>query len=186
MPNEMSEWQAAIYLVASSDEIWPALGGPVLHDRSLGPVICERDDPRRPWSSSERQVLVWSAHLWDADRHQARLPYEFDRYNFRRWITAVHLRGGLAPAFSCREPSGTRRAARTERAVESRRPKTSTARVSSEPPELADRQACAAQAHGRRMGPALLPGRPGLPSSAACGQPARPARPALRAGCAGL
>ena len=30
-----------------------------------------------------------------------------------------------------------------------------------------------------------LPGRRGLPSSAACGHPARPARPALRAGCAG-
>jgi hypothetical protein len=64
--------------------------------------ICELDGPRRPWSSSERQVLVWSAHLWDADRHQARFPYEFDRYKFRRWITAVHLRGGLAPAFWCR------------------------------------------------------------------------------------
>jgi hypothetical protein len=88
--------------LASSDEIWPALGGLVLHDRSLGPVICELDDPRRPWTSSEHQVLVWSAHLWDADRHPARFPYELDRYNFRRWITAVHLRGGLAPAFWCR------------------------------------------------------------------------------------
>ena len=102
MPNDMSEWQAAVYLLAGSDEISPALGGPVPHDRSLGPVACELDDPRRPWSSSERQVLVWSAHLWDADRHQARFPYEFDRYNLRRWITAVHLRGGLAPAFWCR------------------------------------------------------------------------------------
>jgi len=99
LPNDI--WQAAVYLLAGSDEIWPALGGRVLHDRSLGPVICELDDPRRPWSSSEHQVLVWSAHLWDADRHQARFPYEFDRYNFRRWITAVHLRGGLAPAFWC-------------------------------------------------------------------------------------
>jgi hypothetical protein len=102
MPNDMSEWQAAVYLLAGSDEIWPAVGGAVLHHRSLGPVIWELDDPRRPWSSSEGQVLVWSAHLWDADRHQARFPYEFDRYNFRRWITAVHLRGGLAPAFWCR------------------------------------------------------------------------------------
>jgi hypothetical protein len=82
MPNDMSEWQAAVSLLAGSDEIWPALRGPVLHERSLGPVICELDGPRRPWSSSERQVLVWSAHLWDADRHQARFPYEFDRYNF--------------------------------------------------------------------------------------------------------
>jgi hypothetical protein len=64
-----------------------------------------------------------------------------------------------------------------ERAVVSRRPKTSTAEVSSEPPELADRQACAAQAQGRRMGRAQLPGRPGAPVQ----RSVRPPRPACKA-----
>ena len=101
LPDDMSEWQAAVYLLAGNHEVWAALGDAVLQDRSLRPAISELDDPRRPWSSSEHQLLVWSAHLWDADRHEARFPYEFDRYNFRRWITAVHLRGGLAPALWC-------------------------------------------------------------------------------------
>src|SRR5215216_4741054 len=88
LPDDMSEWQAAVYLLAGNHEIWAPIGGSVLEGRSLGPVISELDDPRRPWSSSERQVLIWSEHLWDADRHEARFPYEFDRYNLRRWITA--------------------------------------------------------------------------------------------------
>ena len=96
----MAEWQAAVYLLAGSDEIWAALGGTVLQNRSFGPVISELDDPRRPWSSREHQMLIWSAHLWDADRHEAR-SYEFALYNFRRWVTAVQLRGGLTPALWC-------------------------------------------------------------------------------------
>jgi hypothetical protein len=95
--DDMSEWQAAVYLLTGSDQVWAALAARVLEVRSVGPVVPELANPRRAWSGSEEQVMLWAAHFWDVDRHPARFPYEFEGFLFRRWVTALHLRKTLAP-----------------------------------------------------------------------------------------
>jgi hypothetical protein len=95
-PDDMSEWQAAVYLLTGCESVWRAVGAAVLGDRTIAPVVDELADPRRAWSASETEVMAWAAHLWDVDRFAARFPYVFERSLFDRWIVACHLRKGLA------------------------------------------------------------------------------------------
>ncbi len=96
-PDGMGEWQAASFLLSGCHVVWNRLGGAVMENRSIGPVIEELEDPTHGWSGGEREVLVWAAHFWDVDRYPAHFPYRFDRFHFYRWIVACQLRKGLAP-----------------------------------------------------------------------------------------
>lgn len=63
-------------------------------------VIDELQQPRRAWSSSEDAVMQWAAHFWHVDRWPAKLPYAFEEFYFRRWITACHLYKKIPPALT--------------------------------------------------------------------------------------
>jgi hypothetical protein len=95
--DEMGEWQSAVYLLTGCDPIWRALGAAVMAERSMVPVLDEVENPRRAWSASEDEVMVWAAHFWDLHRHPAEFPSTFQGFLFDRWIAALHLRGGRAP-----------------------------------------------------------------------------------------
>jgi hypothetical protein len=96
-PADMSEWQAAVYLLTGCDQVWLALAQNVLTD-VFSPVINELEDGRRAWSSSEDTVMRWAAHFWDVDGWPAQLPYVFETFYFRRWINACHLYKRITPA----------------------------------------------------------------------------------------
>lgn len=96
-PEDMGEWQAAVYLLTGCHVAWARLGAAVMESRSAAPVIEELEHPTYGWSGGERELLVWAAHFWDVDRHPAHFPYRFDQFNFHRWIVACQLRKGLAP-----------------------------------------------------------------------------------------
>jgi hypothetical protein len=99
-PDDMGEWQAAVYLLTGCQEVWHALAHDVLGDVSIGPVIDELERPRRPWSGSENTVMLWAAHFWDVDRWPARFPYVFETYYFHRWTSACHLHKKIPPALT--------------------------------------------------------------------------------------
>ena len=99
-PWDMTEWQAAVYLMTGCDLVWGALGAAVLAERSIAPVIRELEHPRRAWSSSEDAVMVWAAHFWDVDLWPAKFPYVFEQFYFRRRVTACHLRQAIPPALT--------------------------------------------------------------------------------------
>jgi hypothetical protein len=67
-PDDMGEWQGAIYLLTASSEVWNAVGDDVLANTSIAPVIDELAQPHRAWSSSEDGVMQWAAHFWDVGR----------------------------------------------------------------------------------------------------------------------
>ena len=94
----MGEWRAAVYLLTSCDQVWTALAGDVLAERSIAPATCELEKPRRAWSSSEDAVMQWASHFWDMGRRPARFPYAFEEFYFRRWITACHLYKKIPPS----------------------------------------------------------------------------------------
>ena len=52
-PPDMSEWQSAVYLLTGNDGVWGELGGRVMHERSIGPVIAEPESQRR-WVTARR------------------------------------------------------------------------------------------------------------------------------------
>jgi hypothetical protein len=97
-PDDMGEWQAAVYLLTGCDQVWLALAQNVLTEVSIAPVINELEGRRRAWSSSEDAVVRWAAHFWDVDRWPAKFPHVFETYYFRRWITACHLYKRITPA----------------------------------------------------------------------------------------
>jgi hypothetical protein len=105
-PDDFDEWQSSVYLLSGHHELWPALGAAVMADRSMAPVTRELDHQRRAWSTSERTVMTWSAHLWLSDERspQVTFPWSFGEYLFRRWVTALHLRRHLAPALTVTGP----------------------------------------------------------------------------------
>lgn len=96
-PDEMGEWQAAVYLLTGCEPVWGALGAAVMADRSMLPVHTELHQPTIVWAQLDLEVMAWVMHLWDYQRNPAELPY-FDRPLFDRWIIALHLRQGLVPA----------------------------------------------------------------------------------------
>jgi hypothetical protein len=63
-PLDMSEWQAAMYLLTGCEGVCGALGADVLVDRSIAPVVRELEQPRRPWASSENAIMQWACHFW--------------------------------------------------------------------------------------------------------------------------
>ena len=77
-----------------------AVGGVVLAEHSIGPVVGELEHPRRAWRSSQEAVMQWAAHFWDVNRHPAKFPYSFEQFYFYRWITALHLRQRIPPALT--------------------------------------------------------------------------------------
>jgi hypothetical protein len=99
-PDDMGEWQAAVYLLTASSEVWNAMGDDVLATTSIAPVIDELAQPHRAWSSSENGVMQWAAHFWDVGRWPARFPYVFAEFYFRRWISACHLYKRIPPALT--------------------------------------------------------------------------------------
>jgi hypothetical protein len=96
--EEMGEWQAAVYLLTGCDPLWRALGAAVMTARSMAPVLSEIENSRQAWSASEDEAMAWAAHFWDFRRHPASFPSTFQSFLFERWIVALHLRQGLAPA----------------------------------------------------------------------------------------
>jgi hypothetical protein len=91
-PDDMGEWQAAVYLLAGCDPVWRVLGAAVMAERSTAPVISEIENPRRGWSASEDEVLAWAAHFWELRRNRANFLSTFQGPLFDRWIIALHLR----------------------------------------------------------------------------------------------
>jgi hypothetical protein len=91
-PDDITESQAAVYLLAGHELIWSTIGPSVLTERSIGPVIGELQRPRRPWTSTDDTVMASAAHLCDVDRFTATFPYRFGEPYFARWVTAWHLR----------------------------------------------------------------------------------------------
>jgi hypothetical protein len=75
---EMSGWRSAVSLLTGCDEVWRALGADVIGERSVAPAICELEQPRRPWSSSEQAVMQWVARFWDVDRWPAEFSDVFE------------------------------------------------------------------------------------------------------------
>lgn len=102
-PEDMGEWQAAVYLLSGCNEVWGGLAGGVLGQRSIAPAIHELEQPRRAWSSSEDVVMQWASHFWDVDRWPAKFPYAFEEFYFRRWIAACHLYRTIPPALTIAE-----------------------------------------------------------------------------------
>ena len=51
-PPAMSEWQSAVYLLAGNDGVWGELGGRVMHERSIGPMIAP--ESQRRWVTTRR------------------------------------------------------------------------------------------------------------------------------------
>lgn len=90
-PDDMGEWQAAVYLLTGCEVVWAATRTAVLADRSIASLIDELQDPHRAWASSEETVMQWAAHFWDVERWPAKFPYVFEELYFQRWITACHL-----------------------------------------------------------------------------------------------
>jgi hypothetical protein len=99
-PDDMGEWQGAIYLLTASSEVWNAVGDDVLANTSIAPVIDELAQPHRAWSSSEDGVMQWAAHFWDVGRCPATFPYVFAEFYFRRWISACHLYKRIPPSLT--------------------------------------------------------------------------------------
>jgi hypothetical protein len=96
-PDDMGEWQAAVYLLTGCDPVWRVLGAAAMAERSMAPVISEIQNPRRGWSASEDEVLAWAAHFWELRRYPANFPSTFQDFLFERWIAALHLRDQRAP-----------------------------------------------------------------------------------------
>lgn len=99
-PWDMTEWQAAIYLLTGCELVWTAIGAGVMADRSIGSVIRELEEPRRAWAASEDAVMAWAAHFWDVGQRRTAFPYVFEQFYFHRWISACHLRQKMAPALT--------------------------------------------------------------------------------------
>jgi hypothetical protein len=97
-PEDMGEWQAAVYLLTGCDPVWRVLGAAAMAERSMAPIIGEIESPRRAWSASEDEVMAWAAHFWDLHRFPAKFPSTFQSFLFERWIAALHLRNGRAPS----------------------------------------------------------------------------------------
>ena len=93
----MSEWQSAVYLLTGNVGVWRELGGRVMQERSIGPVIEDLDSPRRPWASSGDAM---GGAFWDVDRWPAKFPYVFTQFLFYGWVTARHLRQRIPPALT--------------------------------------------------------------------------------------
>jgi hypothetical protein len=96
-PDDMGEWQAAVYLLTGCDPLWRVLGAAAMAERSMLPVFSEIDNARQAWSASETELMAWAAHFWDFRRHPANFPSTFQGSLFDRWIAALHLRDGRAP-----------------------------------------------------------------------------------------
>jgi hypothetical protein len=97
-PDDMGEWQAAVYLLTGCDPVWRVLGAVAMIERSMATIISEIENPRRAWSASEDEVMAWAAHFWEFRWHRADFPFAFGDPLFDRWIAALHLRDGRAPA----------------------------------------------------------------------------------------
>ena len=91
-PPDLSGWQSAVYVLTGDDGVWSELGGRVIQERSIAPVIEELESPRRPWASSRDAVMRWAMDFWDVDRWPAKFPYVFEQFLFYRWVMACHLR----------------------------------------------------------------------------------------------
>lgn len=97
-PDDMGEWQAAVYLLSGCETVWRVLGAAVLAERSMAPIISEIGNARRAWSASETEVMAWAAHFWEFRRNRADFPFAFGDPLFDRWVVALHLRKGRGPA----------------------------------------------------------------------------------------
>ena len=95
-PDDMGEWQAAIYLLTGSEKSgmrWATTCSPI---QSIAPVIDELAQPHRAWSSSEDGVMQCAAHFWDVGRYPATFPYSSSSTPL-----LCHLCKRLTPALPC-------------------------------------------------------------------------------------
>jgi len=102
-PEDMGEWQAAVYLLTGCEVVWAATRTAVLAEHSMGIVIHDLQDPHRACSSSEKAVMQKAAHFSDVDRWPAKFPFVFEEFYFQRWITARHLYNKMPPALTLTE-----------------------------------------------------------------------------------
>lgn len=98
--DDAGEWQAAVYLLTGTNEIWSTLERDIVGQISIAPVILEIEHPSRPWSSGEREVIRWATHFWDVGLRYPGYPYIFDSDRFQRWIAACHLYRRTPPLFT--------------------------------------------------------------------------------------
>ena len=101
-PWDMTEWQAAVYLLTGCELVWTCD-----RRRGAGGPLDRPGDPRARGAAGERgaasedAVMAWAAHFWDVgQRRPAKFPYVFEQFYFHRWITACHLRQKMAPALT--------------------------------------------------------------------------------------
>lgn len=99
-PDDAGEWQAAVYLLTGTHDVWRTLGRDIVEQVSIAPAILETEQPSRPWSSGEREVIRWAAHFWDVGLRHPGYPCPFDNDRFQRWIAACHLYRRTPPTFA--------------------------------------------------------------------------------------
>jgi hypothetical protein len=97
-PDDMGDWQAAVYLLTGCMPIWREVGDDVMGERSLVPVTIRTDDLElQGWTDDECAAMQWAAHFWDPLSNPVEFPEKFERPLFDRWIVALHLRRGIVP-----------------------------------------------------------------------------------------
>lgn len=96
-PIDMGEWQGGVYLLTVNEQLWRRVNAAVIETRSLAPVLEELREPSRAWSASETELMTWSLHFWDQNRHSAAFPYTLQDVYFNRWVGACYLRASRVP-----------------------------------------------------------------------------------------
>jgi hypothetical protein len=105
-PDDMNEWQSAVYLLTGFPPVWSATRHDVLSEVSIAPVSVELDHPRRAWSASEQAVMRWAVHFWHVYITEIEFPWICEQSDFARWVTACHLHRRYATSFT---PGGGQR-----------------------------------------------------------------------------
>jgi hypothetical protein len=99
-PPDMSEWQSPVCLLTGNVGVWRELGGRVMQERSIGPVIEDLDSPGAPMGVEPGCGDAMDGAFWDVDRWPAKCPYVFEQFLFYGWVTACHLRQRIPPALT--------------------------------------------------------------------------------------
>jgi hypothetical protein len=118
-PLARQEWQAAVYLLSGSFDLWRHFGPMTIADGHLGLVATEAlalygfdeegepraDAPtlvdRQNYTGSDHEVLSWTQFLWTNQWIEGtpHLPRSLDRDRYARWHAAILIRRGQAPAY---------------------------------------------------------------------------------------
>ena len=100
-PPDMSEWQSAVYLLTGNDGVWGELGGRVMQERSIGPVIEELEQPAPPVGVEPGRGDAMGGAFLGCGPLAGEVPlYVFEQFLFYRWVTACRLRQRIPPALT--------------------------------------------------------------------------------------